>query len=428
MDTTAARIPERWGTPIRIATALIALLHLGLFAAGIQPRYGELTQICEPEACEPLEPTASDAAALEELGLSLHFYAVFHIGIEVALVLGSILLVGLLFWRASHLWVGTVAILTMSYIAVFVANVIYALGEIAPGLYPLVLLAYIPGMISLMSIFYIFPDGRFYPRWTIIPPLVLIPIAVTVSALDGGDYIETQLVEWNLLLILSGVCLLSALIFGFITQMVRYRKYYDHLQKQQTRWLIVAIVGLFLGILTWGIVFESKLIPYGPARILSSFIGMTVLMLFSVGMIPYALTIAILRYRLWNIDLIIRRTLQYSSVTAVLGLTYFGSVVLLQTSFRGITGSSSSIAIVISTLVIAALFNPLRLRIQQVVDRRFFRENYDAQLTLDRFSEQLRSEVDLDDIQDELLSVLNNTMQPESLSLWLAQVNDRSRE
>jgi hypothetical protein len=137
--------------------------------------------------------------------------------------------------------------------------------------------------------------------------------------------------------------------------------------------------------------------------------------------VPLSLSIAVLRYRLYDIDLLINRTLVYGSLTAVLALVYFGGVAATQAIFRTITGHEEQpqLAVVVSTLVIAALFNPLRRRIQGFIDRRFYRKKYDAAKTLEAFSAKLRDETDLDALSDDLTSVVRETMQPAHVSLWL---------
>ena|SRR5215211_168433 len=134
---------------------------------------------------------------------------------------------------------------------------------------------------------------------------------------------------------------------------------------------------------------------------------------------PISLGIAILRYRLYEIDTLINRTLVYGSLTAMLALVYFGSIVVLQRLFVGLTGEQSTLAVVACTLVIAACFNPLRRRIQGFIDRRFYRRKYDAVKTLEAFSIKLRDETDLDTLNAELVGVVRETMQPAHVSLWL---------
>jgi hypothetical protein len=132
-----------------------------------------------------------------------------------------------------------------------------------------------------------------------------------------------------------------------------------------------------------------------------------------------AIGIAVLRYRLYDIDLVINRTLVYGPLTAMLVLFYLGGVVSMQYAFRALTGQESQIAIVASTLAIATLFNPLRRRVQAFVDRRFYRSKYDAAKTLEAFSAKLRQETDLDALSDEVMRVVSDTMQPAHVSLWL---------
>ena len=135
--------------------------------------------------------------------------------------------------------------------------------------------------------------------------------------------------------------------------------------------------------------------------------------------VPTAIGVAILRYRLYEIDLIVNRTLVYGSLSAMLVALYFGGIVVLQRVFVALTGQQSTLAVVVSTLAIAALFNPLRRRVQGFVDRRFYRKKYDARKTLEAFSAKLRDETDLEALNNDLVGVVRETMQPAHVSLWL---------
>jgi hypothetical protein len=141
----------------------------------------------------------------------------------------------------------------------------------------------------------------------------------------------------------------------------------------------------------------------------------------SMLLIPLSIGVAILRHRLWDVDIVINRTLVYGALTALLALVYFGGVTATQAIFRAFTGQEEQpqLAIVVSTLVIAALFNPLRRRIQSFIDRRFYRRKYDARKTLEAFSAKIRDETDLEALSDDLVGVVRETMNPTHVSLWL---------
>jgi len=146
---------------------------------------------------------------------------------------------------------------------------------------------------------------------------------------------------------------------------------------------------------------------------------LTYAVLSSFTLVPIAVGIAVLKYRLYEIDIILNRALVYVSLTATLVALYLGGVVLLQRLLVLLTGQRSTLAVVASTLLIAALFNPLRKGLQSFVDRRFYRRKYDAAKTLATFNSTLREETDLDSLRDEVLGVVRETMQPEHASLWL---------
>ena len=186
----------------------------------------------------------------------------------------------------------------------------------------------------------------------------------------------------------------------------------DVVSRAQLRWAIGGMVlGLGLALLTFPAAFG--LLPDPLERLAGS--GVTV----GFAIIGVCLSIAILRYRLFDIDVIIRKTLLYGTVTGLLALVYLGSVVLLQRLFEAISGQRSPIAIVISTLAIAALFSPLRSRVQAVIDRRFFRRKYDAEQTLVRFAQMAQDETDLDRLMVELARVVGETVQPTTVGVWL---------
>ncbi len=144
-------------------------------------------------------------------------------------------------------------------------------------------------------------------------------------------------------------------------------------------------------------------------------------------LLPISFGVAILRYRLYGIDILINRTLVYFTLTATLALIYVGLIIALQYLLRGIINSNNDVAVVVSTLAIAALFQPLRHRIQAMIDRRFYRRKYDAARTLAAFSATLRNEVDLSELSEHLVAVVQETMQPSHVSLWLRKDTERRK-
>lgn len=157
--------------------------------------------------------------------------------------------------------------------------------------------------------------------------------------------------------------------------------------------------------------------PY-TSLLVDIFVGVANL---SFVLLPISIAVAIFRYRLWDIDVIIRKTLAYSFLTAVLALVFFGSITLLQSAVSAVSGQQSAVVTVLSTLLIAALFTPLRLRVQSLIDRRFYRQKYDAQQVLARFAITARDETDLDRLTGELAAIVTQSMQPEGLHVWLRQ-------
>ena len=163
-------------------------------------------------------------------------------------------------------------------------------------------------------------------------------------------------------------------------------------------------------------------------RVMFMYVVYLPLYVFAYLCLPGGIAFAILRYRLYDIDVIIRRTLVYATVTGLLALVYFGSIITLQALFQSVTGERSAFVIVLSTLLIAALFAPLRHRIQAVIDRRFFRKKYDAQQVLARFAITARDETDMNALSVELMNVVKETMAPTSMSIWLQGVGHTEQQ
>jgi hypothetical protein len=267
----------------------------------------------------------------------------------------------------------------------------------------------------------LFPDGRLpSPRWRPMAWLAALGIIgfIVGYALDAGPLEDLPQirnpygVDSPVLGLLVGVAvalvLAASMVASAVSVIVRARRA-GREERQQIKWLAYG------GAVVVGAIFVGGLIA-----IWSATVGIAII---SVGLlgVPLSTGVAIVRYRLYEIDLIINRTLVYGSLTATLALVYVGSVVSLQALFRNITGQEQlpQLVVVASTLVIAALFTPLRRRIQSFIDRRFYRAKYDARKILEAFSVRLREETDLEALNEDLVEVVRETMQPAHVSLWL---------
>ncbi|MDQ5827631.1 MAG: hypothetical protein M3441_26095, partial [Chloroflexota bacterium] len=284
---------------------------------------------------------------------------------------------------------------------------------------------YIPGLLLLLAFLPLyFPDGRLpSPHWKWVAlSATFLTVAWTIdSALLPGEIKDFGIVNplgiealQPIIGLTDDVLLVTSLgvaIVSVTSLVIRFRRSVGD-ERQQIKWLLYVAAA----IPAWFLV-NPLLSAAFPA--LSEMAAFGLVDIFLVAGIPIAIGVAILKYRLYDIDLIINRTLVYGSLTVTLVALYFGGIVLLQRLFVVLTGQKSTLAVVASTLVIAALFNPLRSRIQSFIDRRFYRRKYDAAKTLEAFSAKLRDETDLDALRDDLVEVVRETMQPAHVSLWL---------
>ncbi|HEY5572062.1 MAG TPA: hypothetical protein VIK64_03510, partial [Anaerolineales bacterium] len=265
----------------------------------------------------------------------------------------------------------------------------------------------------------IFPTGRFVPRWTRRMALFVMAGAASMMFLRNA-ILEIPGAE-NLVI----VYLLISFGTGVYAQLYRYFRVASPAERQQLKWVIVGL-GAFMSsglavLPPLDSLLASPAVSADPARALVLSVIPDTLFQATSLFIPVSITISVLRYRLWDIDIIIRRTLIFGLLTGTLAIVYFASVVLFGQVFQELIGQQSSMAIVLSTLAIAALFSPLRRRIQEIIDRRFYRRKYDAEKTLANFATVVRDQIDLNELTTVLLGIVQETMQPEHLSLWLKE-------
>jgi hypothetical protein len=385
---------------LRLLWVLALLASLGMLFAAL-PGYFSKAGLADP------------AATLSTLAL---VGAWLGIGLSLSAALVSLALACLVFWKKASdgmalflcFYLLLHAIIDSGPIEVFTAYwlpqspyfALQAQGVVSP----------VPGLVFLL----IFPNGRFVPRWT----RGLVPLAM-VLAMVALTFEPEEAVKLHTLraqITIGSLWLLSFFSIGI--QIYRYRALYTPVERQQTKWVVygTGLSAAFIGLagIQWLYVLNQPAQALAPWQ--SSLVGAGWYLIQTI--LPISYTLAIMRSRLWDIDLVIRRTLVYSVLTLTLGLVYVGCILLSRALVAPYIGGSE-LTIVASTLVIAALFNPLRKRIQNIIDKRFYRRKYDAAKVLAAFGATARDETDLERLTSEVLRVVDETMQPEFVGLWL---------
>ncbi len=398
--------PSRWLTVARIVWMVMAVFVTGTFLFTLPlrvtetPSFGMESQgITQAEFLE----------GLEQIGVSPDGYILSQ---QWGNVVATFIYLGLgmfIFWRKSEDWV---ALLTSFVFITFIAP----FGELVrfhPIWQAISDISAIANSMLLFLWFFVFPDGRFVPRWT-------RWVFFTLLGIQIWRIFQPDLYE-------QSFSIVGLLIFGgiLIAQVYRYR-HANHAQRQQIKWVVFGVamgaMPLLLFFFFYSVFFSSQ--PSIPRAIALNFFGGLLWGLFVLEL-PISLTMAIFRSRLFDIDIIIRRTLQYSFLTGLLVFTYFGLIIVLQNLF--FRNQQSEIIIVLSTLTIAALFNPLRIRIQNFIDRRFYRKKYNAEQALAQFAVTARDEVDMEKLTTALIGVVNETVQPEKVTIWLKPAHDNAK-
>jgi hypothetical protein len=412
----ATRSSDRSGAPgtrlhgrrlilARVVWIAAVTLIVALFLATLPAYYTALQTVCTGAMCGSAQPTSDSAQALQKLGLSVGTYATFTLVLTLAFAFVSFTLGAVIFWRRSDDWMALlVALVVVATVALNVPSVFQA-SHPAWRVLANVLIV-LGGGVSLLA-FSLFPDGRFVPRWTRWLLLCWVVAGLVFLFFPDASFASS----------FYDLVFHAEVVLILIAQVYRYRTAASPLQRQQGKWIVfggcvVAIIAVGLSVLPF---FFPSLGQAGSVyQLVTAPVFLVILFI-----LPLFLGLAILRYRLWDIDLIIRRTLIYSTLTVLLAAVYFGLVFAMQFLLRGLISQTSGVAIVVSTLAIAALFQPLRHRIQSLIDRRFYRRKYDAARTLATFSATIRDEVDLNQLCTKLTAVVEETMQPAHVSLWL---------
>lgn len=359
--------------------------------------------------------TPATAQALHLSGIAPAVYVIYNLVLGLLQMLVFLGVGGLLFLRKSR---------EPLALAISFAYVILGLSSIInESTYPpAVVFGYIYALFALPAIGYFlltFPDGRFMPRWSLALAALWL-IQTILFELPG----QLNIAVWPAPLFIAELLL----TYGgtLIVLIYRYTRVFSYTQRQQAKWLVFGLGGFAIVNVLYSIIgglFPGLSSPASPYQLANG-------TLFSLMflMLPVSVGIAILRTRLWDIDVIIRRTLLYAILTVILALIYAGMVLGVGTLLRDWLGlgQQNPLVIVGSTLVLAALFQPLRHGLQQIIDRRFYRSKYVAASTLHNFSTTLRSEIDLTELSERLVTVVQETMQPSFVSLWLRPSQERT--
>lgn len=421
----SGRLSLTWDILIGLSWPLLVLLVSITLAAAVPLRFQQLAAISRDAVLTAGQLTPEGADALARLGLSAPVYAGVITLLEAVAAIFLLLIGALVFWRRSDNAAVLYFAFTLVTLGMITSPLVNALQESGRFWDALITFFRLVGLGTLVITFLRFPDGRFVPNWSrwlaviwlgyLLLSFFVPPLRFTSSLIITSDR-QAMLLGWAL----------SWLALIVVVQVYRYRARATREQQQQTKWIVY---GLFIAfgvstLVSLPLLLLPSLREPSPLSMAVRIIAVAVVLL---GQIFFSLTvtIAILRYRLYDIDVIINRTLVYGLLTGALVTIYFVTIVVLQS----LLPIYSEVATVLSTLVVASAFAPLRRRIQALIDRRFYRRKYDAVRTLSRFAVTARDEVNLQVISDELVTAIVETVQPVHVSLWLSPERNRaSRE
>jgi hypothetical protein len=423
-----ARLYGRWRLLARRLWITSVICTLGISFASLPAYWGQLHAPCAGSACGFQQLTPEQKGTLAGMGLSLGAYAAYTVALALANMVVCLVVSAVIALRRPDdrmAFLVALMLVTLGPLAVSESVSASASPWQAPNHYLSNLCVAL-----LLLVFSLFPTGRFVPHWMRWPMAALI----IGTAFDWSALLIAAGVHFSFFPAALATLKIRAVALGFVeflvaaallvmVQLYRYRRVSSPLQRQQTKWVVF---GFAVPITCWVIEF----VPYlafpalaAPGSLyLPAFIALQGV---QVLLIPLAFGVAMLRYRLWDIDTLVNRALVYGPLSVLLTGVYGGSVLGLQALLRSLLGGSglirqdNTLAIVLSTLALMVLVGPARRRIQALIDRRFYRRKYDAVKTLEAFSATLRQEVDLDHLREQVLAVAQETMQPAHASLWL---------
>jgi hypothetical protein len=381
-------------------------LVLVVFSALLPAYFEQLSTVCTGAACASVQPSPDGARALASMGISVHIYAVVALGITIGATVAATLIACTMVLRRPNDWL--VLLNAFVVVPLGTASATYAVQESHSAVSMLALTLNAGTFAVFFLATGIFPNGRFVPRWSAAVPVVWL--------LWSGCYLASR----TSLPLASADSAIWLTCCGalMLVQIYRYRVVSSAPERQQTKWILLGgsltVVVVALAQVPW-VVDPAMHHPGSIYQLATEPISQLMDLVFIVS-----IGIAIVRYRLFDVDLIINRALVYGTLTISLALAYFASVVLLQLLLQRITGEvSNTPALVVTTLAIAALSQPWRRRLQRVIDRRFYRSRYSAARIIEGFATTLRTELDLGELHDRLVTVVEDSMRPRHVSLWL---------
>jgi hypothetical protein len=403
--------PNRALILIIAALLVITLSQHALSLAGIPSYYQRVVSRSLPEVKSQEQVRMSNelvAAEAAARGMDLRTYAIYTIALTLVSTLVFFGVAALILWKAQGDWFRWFTAFILFFVpggSLFTFTVASQIGfrYVSAGsvLWPLFLLY-----------LYLFPNGKAEPRWTRWPmgAIAVVHLLVQAAFLYPGALPPAVLASFpNIasLVVFAGFPLI------LFSQVYRYLRISNRVERAQTKWVLAGLALIVLSLLVLPLVTGNLDVMDDTEGYLGDLDSLLLLL------IPITIGISVLRYRLFDIDVILRKTLIYAVLTGLLALVYFGGVTLLQSLLSAVSQQQSAIGIVISTLAIAALFNPLRKRVQELIDRRFYRKKYEAERILASFAAYARDELDIERLARALMGAVEESMQPESLSISL---------
>ncbi len=391
---TAAPVRGWQRRAVLVGWIAFVVFVVGLFMVGLPARTAELAVISDSLQRPPLQLNTAEAATLAQFGVGLPQYVRYHFIMELGILLSYLIPGMFIFWRKPDDWLAIFISFGCVASAVYFP---YAIGALV-RLYPIVrlpsALVYAVSQTFLLVIVFVFPDGQFIPQATKYLAVIWTALMFTWQLFPQFNA-STWPQPWGTLFPLAWY------VFGFGTQVYRFRRVSTPLQRQQTKVVLFGMGAAVVVVLIYTLL--PRALPASVPPVLYRFLIRPV---FYVGLalLPWSILFSMLRYRLWEVDRLISRALNYTLLLGALLLGYVASVALLQAAFQQLLGQQSDLAIIASTLAMTLLFQPLRVRVQRTIDRRFYRRAVDFRQAVTTFAAEIRTILDLDELQRVLVT------------------------